>query len=207
MTSCFNTIDFTTTILPPPALPIEEQVVLVYFKNFKTLYQNEDTVQNFLPYLVPMYAASTEGSALRLATRATALCAISQLPAQRQLTQKATQMYSKAIMAVAGALQDPVEALSDETLQATLLLCLYEVSSSLHFFSTASSFLLSLLLRWSFVTSTPYLFISCEVYSFQDMETWDGGCKREESAEGNIRLNCRGHYSHLHSLSEHRTSL
>lgn len=75
-----------------------------------------------------MYSASAEGSALRKATRAAALCAISQLPAQRQLANKAAQMYSKAIMAVAGALRDPVQAISDETLQATLLLCLYEVS-------------------------------------------------------------------------------
>ena len=55
------------------------------------------------------------------------MCAISQLPGQRQLARQATLYYSKAIMAVAVALQDPDQARSDETLQATLLLGLYEV--------------------------------------------------------------------------------
>ena len=54
------------------------------------------------------------------------MCAISQLPGQRQLARQATLCYSKAIMAVAVALQDPAQARSDETLQATLLLGLYE---------------------------------------------------------------------------------
>lgn len=81
-----------------------------------------------------MYAKSERNSALRIATRATALCAISGLPGQRQLTIHATQMYSRAILAVAQALQDPMQARSDETLQATLLLSLYEVD--IHCFAT-----------------------------------------------------------------------
>ncbi|KAL1311048.1 hypothetical protein AAFC00_001262 [Neodothiora populina] len=116
----------TFSLHPPPTVPMEEQVVQVYFKNFRALYYNEDTIQGFLPYLVPMYQTSKRNSALRIATRATALCAISQLPAQRHLTYHATAMYTRAIIAVSSALQDPAEARSDETLQATLLLCLYE---------------------------------------------------------------------------------
>lgn len=79
-----------------------------------------------------MYQQSQNGSPLRAATRAAALCAISQLPGQRQLAYQASAMYGKAIMTVAVALQDPVQARSDETLQAILLLCLYEVGELLH---------------------------------------------------------------------------
>jgi len=53
------------TLQPPPSLPIEEQVVEIYFWNFSVLYQNEDTVRGFLPFLVPMYEGSLDGSALR----------------------------------------------------------------------------------------------------------------------------------------------
>lgn len=115
------------SIRAPPSLPIEEQVVQAYFKNFAILYQSEDTLRGFLPFLVPMYKSSAEGSALRVATWAAALVAISQLPGQRQLAQRATLAYGRAILSVARALQDPTQATSDETLQATLLLCLYEV--------------------------------------------------------------------------------
>lgn len=79
-----------------------------------------------------MYQKSQNGSPLWAATRAAALCAISQLPGQRQLSYQASAMYGKAIMAVTVALQDPVQARSDETLQTILLLCLYEVSGLLH---------------------------------------------------------------------------
>lgn len=119
-------------IRPPPSLPIEEEVVRVYFKNFAFLYQNQDTVRGFLPYLVPMYAASEEGSSLRVATHAAALCAISQLPGQRQLAFRAAAAYGEAIKTVATALKDPDRAKSDETLQATLLLCLYEAGYAWH---------------------------------------------------------------------------
>ena len=115
------------SLRPPPTQSLEEQMVHVYFKNFSILYQNQDTVRGFLPYLVPMYGRSEDGSALRVATRATALCALSQLPGLKHLAYRATAQYSKSIMAVASALQDPVKACSDETLQATLLLGLFEV--------------------------------------------------------------------------------
>lgn len=116
-------------IRPPPSVSIEEQVVRVYFKNFAFLYQSQDTVRGFLPYLVPMYGASEEGSALRVATHAAALCAISQLPGQRQLAFRAASAYGEAIKTVATALKSPSRARSDETLQATLLLSLYEASN------------------------------------------------------------------------------
>jgi hypothetical protein len=123
----YDLAERTISLQPPPTLSLEEQVVHVYFKNFSMLYKNQDTIRGFLPHLVPMYSNSLEGSALRVATRATALCAISQLPGQKHLAYRATIQYGKSIMAVACALQDPIQARSDETLQATLLLGLFEV--------------------------------------------------------------------------------
>lgn len=104
-------------------------MVHVYFRNFARLYRSQDTVRGFLPFLAPMYGASSEDSLLRTATHAAALCAISQLPDQKHLQYRAAATYGKAMRVAAGALQDPLKARSDETLQATLLLCLYEVNN------------------------------------------------------------------------------
>jgi hypothetical protein len=117
----------STTICPQPTFSIEEEVVDVYFRNFARLYSTEDTVRGFLPFLAPMYSTSFKGSLLRTATHAAALCAISQLPDQNHLQYRAADTYGKAMRIAAHALQDPIQATSDETLQATLLLCLYEV--------------------------------------------------------------------------------
>lgn len=117
-----------TTICQQPSFSIEEEVVNVYFRNFARLYSTQDTVRGFLPFLAPMYGTSSKGSLLRTATHAAALCAISQLPDQQHLQLRAADTYGKAMRIAAGALQDPVQATSDETLQATLLLCLFEAS-------------------------------------------------------------------------------
>jgi hypothetical protein len=119
----------STPICQQPTFSIEEEVVDVYFRNFARLYSTQDTVRGFLPFLAPMYGTSLKGSLLRTATHAAALCAISQLPDQNHLQYRAADTYGKAMRIAAGALQDPVQATSDETLQATLLLCLYEVST------------------------------------------------------------------------------
>ena len=123
-------LEALTIICKQPSFSIEEEVVNVYFRNFARLYRTQDTVRGFLPYLAPMYANSPKGSLLRTATHAAALCAISQLPNQKPLQYRAADTYGKAMRIAAEALQDPVQATSDETLQATLLLCLYEVSIS-----------------------------------------------------------------------------
>ncbi|KAG9585790.1 hypothetical protein KCV04_g22272, partial [Aureobasidium melanogenum] len=119
-------LEALTTICQQPSFSIEEDVVNVYFRNFARLYQTQDTVRGFLPYLAPMYSNSPKGSLLRTTTHAAALCAISQLPDQKHLQYRAADTYGKAMRIAASALQDPVQATSDETLQATLLLCLYE---------------------------------------------------------------------------------
>jgi hypothetical protein len=116
----------STTICPQPTFS-KEEVVDIYFRNFARLYSTEDTVRGFLPFLAPMYSTSFKGSLLRTATHAAALCAISQLPDQNHLQYRAADTYGKAMRIAAHALQDPIQATSDETLQATLLLCLYEV--------------------------------------------------------------------------------
>ena len=118
----------STTICQQPTFSIEEEVVDVYFRNFARLYKTQDTVRGFLPFLAPMYGTSSKGSLLRTATHAAALCAISQLPDQKHLQYRAADTYGRAMRIAAGALQDPIQATSDETLQATLLLCMYEVS-------------------------------------------------------------------------------
>ncbi|THY77795.1 hypothetical protein D6C87_09654 [Aureobasidium pullulans] len=119
-------LDAMTTICQSPAISIEEEVVNVYFRNFARLYRTQDTVRGFLPFLAPMYGASSKDSLLRTATHAAALCAISQLPDQKHLQYRAADTYGKAMRIAAHALQDPIQSRSDETLQATLLLCLYE---------------------------------------------------------------------------------
>ena len=124
--------DAMTTICQSPAISIEEAVVNVYFRNFARLYRTQDTVRGFLPFLAPMYGSSSKDSLLRTATHAAALCAISQLPDQKHLQYRAADTYGKAMRIAAHALQDPIQSRSDETLQATLLLCLYEVSTRQH---------------------------------------------------------------------------
>ncbi|KAH0027012.1 hypothetical protein KCU78_g4143, partial [Aureobasidium melanogenum] len=119
-------LEALTTICQQPSFSIEEDVVNVYFRNFARLYRTQDTVRGFLPFLAPMYSDSPKGSLLRTATHAAALCAISQLPDQKHLQYRAADTYGKAMRIAAGAFQDPLQATSDETLQATLLLCLYE---------------------------------------------------------------------------------
>ncbi|KEQ99441.1 hypothetical protein AUEXF2481DRAFT_176859 [Aureobasidium subglaciale EXF-2481] len=119
-------LEALTTLCQQPTVSVEEEVVNVYFRNFVRLYRTQDTVREFLPFLAPMYGASSKDSLLRTATHAAALCAISQLPEQRHLQYRAADTYGKAMRIAASALQDPAQATSDETLQATLLMCLYE---------------------------------------------------------------------------------
>ncbi|CAD0107734.1 unnamed protein product, partial [Aureobasidium uvarum] len=118
-----------TTICQQPTFSIEEEVVQVYFRNFARLYRTQDTVSGFLPFLAPMYSNAAKDSLLQTATHAAALCAISQLPNQEHLHYRAADTYGKAMRIAAGALQDPMQATSDETLQATLLLSLYEATN------------------------------------------------------------------------------
>lgn len=104
-----------------------QQAVHICFKNFDQLYGGTYDAHNLLLSLAPLYQASSEGSPLRVATHAAALCAISQTPSKRSLQPEAARTYCKAVRTMAAALKYPEVAQSNETLLATLLLSWYEV--------------------------------------------------------------------------------
>jgi len=75
-----------------------------------------------------MYQAADGNSPVRLATGAAAVAALAKRPDTLSLQPLAVCLYSQAIKALHRALQDPKQNRADDTLAATILLSLYEVS-------------------------------------------------------------------------------
>lgn len=117
----------TTPVCASPVINVMDSAINVLFMNITNLPKDSDSGRTFMDYLLPMYNASHEGSPLRLSAEAVALCAIAKRPGKLQYVQMACWVYGKAMRAVALAMQDPQRAQLDETLQAVLMLALYEV--------------------------------------------------------------------------------
>jgi len=112
-----------------PTLPLADQAAAVFFKHLVLpSYYNRHTQQGWLQYLAPMYHEAAEDSPLRLATGAAAVAGLAKRPDTLSLSPLAVDLYSQAIKAVHRALKDPKQNRADDTLAATILLALYEVS-------------------------------------------------------------------------------
>lgn len=85
-------------------------------------------MRGFLELIVPLYSRSRPDSALQLATNSVALAACGHYPGMQPLIQKAVTSYGKALRRINEDLKDPVKSISDETVLATLVFSLYEVS-------------------------------------------------------------------------------
>lgn len=121
----------TYHILPNPQASIEDQAVAVYLKNVVLQPQSQETLRGFLEYLAPLYNASYTGSPLRLATSAVAMAAMGKRSARaRSLLPLSAAAYGDALKSLNNAIHGIKECQTDETIQAILMLCLYEVSKS-----------------------------------------------------------------------------
>ena len=115
----------------PPTLQLspEFEAVPFFFRNFVSLPQQADSMRGYLELLVPLYNQARPSSALHLATNAVALAACGNYPGKQDLLRDAVTAYGQALRKLNEDLQDPVVAKSDETVLATLLFSLYEVSA------------------------------------------------------------------------------
>lgn len=113
----------------PPTLTIapEVEATAFFFKNFVSPQQAE-SMRGFLELLIPLYKETSSSSALHMSIGAVSLAACARFPGRESLCQKAVHMYGKALRQVNADIQDPVKARSDETVLATLVFSLYEVS-------------------------------------------------------------------------------
>ncbi|KAI9723679.1 MAG: hypothetical protein M1812_000979 [Candelaria pacifica] len=114
--------------MPPSFLYCPEEEALCYwFLNFVMLPRHPDSISGFMEHLLPMYQNAKVDSQLSLITSATALSALGKGRGMESLMPKAYKMYSRALVAVKKAINDPVEAKKDETLMTVMLMSLYEV--------------------------------------------------------------------------------
>lgn len=118
--------------LPPTlTLPPEFEAVPFFFKNFALLPQQAESMRGYLELLVPLHSQARPSSALHLATDTVALAVYGNYPGRDHLLQGAMKMYGKALKKLNEDLTDPMLSKSDESILATLILSLYEVSSQL----------------------------------------------------------------------------
>lgn len=86
-------------------------------------------MRGYLELIVPLYNRARPSSALHLATNAVAMAACGNYPGRQELLRDAVATYGKALKKLNEDLKDPVVSKSDETILATLLFSLYEVSA------------------------------------------------------------------------------
>jgi len=123
--------DFMLQFHSIPASPVmapEFEAIPFFFRNFVSLPQQEDSMRGYLELVVPMYNRAQPSSALHLATSAVALATCGNYPGRQHLLRDAATTYGKAIRKLNDDLKDPLLARSDESVLATLLFSLYEVS-------------------------------------------------------------------------------
>jgi len=84
-------------------------------------------MRGFLEYLVPMYCYVPSDSPLALATHSVSMALLSKYPGNTHLRSGAFAKYGSALKSINAALQDPIQAKTDETLLCVLLFGLYEV--------------------------------------------------------------------------------
>lgn len=117
-----NAIPATIVMAP------EFEAIPFFFRNFITLPQEAESMRGYLELLIPLYNRAQPSSALHLATSAVALATCGNYPGRQPLLRVAATTYGKAIRKLNEDLKHPHLAKSDESVLATLLFSLYEVS-------------------------------------------------------------------------------
>ena len=117
-----NSIPSTIVMAP------EFEAIPFFFRNFVTLPQVAESMRGYLELIVPLYNRAQPSSALHLATTAVALATCGNYPGRQHLLRDAASTYGKAIRKLNEDLKHPFLARSDESVLATLLFSLYEVS-------------------------------------------------------------------------------
>lgn len=82
----------------------------------------------FVQVLPQLYANTPQNSALQLSLRAVAFYTVGRSPEHRGYASFGSHFYGSALREVQRAVLDPVQVNSNETLMATLLLSVYELS-------------------------------------------------------------------------------
>ena len=109
----------------------EQQAICAFFLDFVLLPRHPDTTQGHLEHLLPLYANTSAGSPLSLATSSVALMISGSSPNRRNDQQLGRTIFGKALKKTSAAIRNPAESMKDETLMAVLLLGLFEVCSTL----------------------------------------------------------------------------
>lgn len=121
--------NFPQHLIPPPSslLSLQSQDIAVCYFYTTTLsnLSEKDPARQLQMYLPSLYAKSRMGSALRLATESISHVLLPNLVPDSKII--ASKRYDAALIAIQRAIQDPIQAKTDETLYAVLLLCGYEV--------------------------------------------------------------------------------
>ncbi|KAK7180885.1 White-opaque regulator 1-like protein 1 [Paraphaeosphaeria sporulosa] len=119
---------FDQSIPPTIVMAPEFEAIPFFFRNFITLPQEAESMRGYLELLIPLYNRAQPSSALHLATSAVALATCGNYPGRQHLLRDAATTYGKAIRKLNEDLKHPHLAKSDESVLATLLFSLYEVS-------------------------------------------------------------------------------
>lgn len=118
----------TNSVPPVITLPSESEAIPFFFNNFINLPQQQESIRGFLELLNPVYSRARPSSALYLATNAVALACVGNYPGRSKQLNEAMDTYGRAIRRLIRDVEDPVTSKLDETILATLVLSLYEVS-------------------------------------------------------------------------------
>lgn len=109
-------------------LPLETQAIAFFFNNFTNLRQRDRSIQGYLELLEPFYKKAMPRSAVHLGINAVALACVGNYPGRSKEYSEAMKYYSEALLQHMRAVTDPTTNKSDETVLATLVFALYEVS-------------------------------------------------------------------------------
>lgn len=101
---------------------VENVSIAYFFNNVVQRPSSPGSASGFFDILIPMFSASPNRSPLQMATEAIAVRTVATLPGKsKDLLEHADRLYGMALQAVQQAINDPKQALSDETLLTILL--------------------------------------------------------------------------------------
>ncbi|KAF3761158.1 hypothetical protein M406DRAFT_296735 [Cryphonectria parasitica EP155] len=115
--------------IAPPAIPLDQHASHYFASHFIMLPSQSGRRPGHLDYLVPLLQSETDPNGpFQLAYSACGLAAMSnrERATNRDLVDISFLQHTRAIRAVADALQDPLRCKTDATLASVLLLCFFE---------------------------------------------------------------------------------
>ncbi|KZF21817.1 hypothetical protein L228DRAFT_269271 [Xylona heveae TC161] len=129
--SWWTAADAFSVLYQVPGQPAEHQALTFFFSSciLPTTIREREADRGFLQHVLPVYNQVSTGSALSLATAATAFAVLGNRPGQRGLAREARVRYGEALALVNQAIRDPVQAKSDALLLCVLLFGLYEATT------------------------------------------------------------------------------